>query len=248
MTTYEVIHRQLSKLGWGKFVWFNKMRKFMIPILNDLKKPILINNSFYMFTDSFDTLDLLANKTYEPKQTKFFNKNAKKGTIGLDIGANIGYFSLPFAGICDKVYAFEPEKANYDLLSRNIKLNRMNEKIVAEQMALSDRKQKLKLEVEPYKAGEHKITSREKGRNIEEVTGISLDEYFKNRQKPDYIKMDVEGYEETVIRGGRKVFSSARFVIFEDKIGNAKERISALGFRVKPFDDSNFYAEKEVMR
>jgi FkbM family methyltransferase len=245
MSFYEMAHRQISKLGLNRFKWFGEIRKRTIPLLNDLSKPIKINNSFYMFTDNYDTLDLLANRTYEPKQTKFFNENARKGDkIALDIGANIGYFSLLFAGMCSRVYAFEPEEANYKLLSRNIKLNGFEKKIVAEQLAVSDRRAKLQLELEPYNRGAHRITNQKTGKNIEGVQAVSMDDYFKGKRKPDYIKMDVEGYEDVVIKGGKDVFKSAKLIVFEDTTGKARKAIAALGFKVKPFDNANFYAKK----
>ncbi len=246
MSFYEIMHKQISKLGLNRFRWFGEIRKRTIPLLNDLSKPIKINDSFYMFTDSYDTLDLLANRTYEPQQTKFFNENAKKGddAIALDIGANIGYFSLLFAEKCKKVYSFEPEAANYKLLSRNIKLNGFEDKIVAERMALSDKKANLQLELQPYNKGAHHVTDQKTGKNIQEIKAVSLNEYFKGKRKPDYIKMDVEGYENMVIKGGMDVFKAAKLIVFEDTTGKARKLIAAMGFEVKPFDNANFYAKK----
>lgn len=56
MSFYEMAHRQISKLGLNRFKWFGEIRKRTIPILNDLSKPIKINDSFYMFTDNYDSL------------------------------------------------------------------------------------------------------------------------------------------------------------------------------------------------
>lgn len=242
---YKKMHKRLIRSARPDLL----LRFLMVPLIN--RKPILINNSFYMYTDKYDSPDLIANKTYEPKITKFFNENARKNTIMLDIGANIGYYSILSARICDKVYAFEPEHNSYRRLLKNIRLNNMGGKIIAEEKALSDKKQKLQLEIQPFNLGGHYVIENGyKNRwPIKEVQGISLDEYFKDKQKPDYIKMDVQGYEPTVIKGGMKTFKNAKFIIFEDTSHQACKQIESLGFKVHSFNDAiDFYGIREKHR
>ena len=66
------------------------------------------------------------NLIHEEYTTKIFENIVKEGDIAIDCGANIGYFTLLFAKLVGKegkVYAFEAEPRNYNLLARNIKLN-----------------------------------------------------------------------------------------------------------------------------
>jgi len=66
-----------------------------------------------MFLDSCDSLQLSINEIYEPIETNFVKDKIKEKNIVLDIGANIGYYTLIFAklvGNNGKVFAFEPER------------------------------------------------------------------------------------------------------------------------------------------
>ena len=79
-----------------------------------------------MFLDSNDSLRLSINRVYEPSETKTIKTHVKKGDVVLDIGANIGYYTLIFAelvGEKGKVYAFEPDPTNFDLLRKNVEIN-----------------------------------------------------------------------------------------------------------------------------
>jgi hypothetical protein len=63
---------------------------------------------------------------YEEGTTKVFKKHLRKGMIMIDIGANIGYYSLIAARIVGKdgkVFAFEPHPSNYEWLRKNIEIN-----------------------------------------------------------------------------------------------------------------------------
>lgn len=226
-------------------------KKFTVPLKN--RNPILINNSFYMYTDNMDSLNLIKNRTYEPKITKLLNNSLKKDSIMLDIGANIGYYTLLSGQICKKVYAFEPEKDNYRILEKNIHLNSINgkipeNKIIAENLALSDKMQELELEIQPFNKGGHSIVKN--GRNTkwhkQIVQATTLDEYFNNKDCPDYIKIDVEGYEAQVINGGRNVFRNAKLIVFEDNSSLAYNLIKDLGFKLYRIDSNhNYYAIKK---
>jgi hypothetical protein len=63
---------------------------------------------------------------YEKYETALFKRLVKKGMVVVDIGANIGYYTLLAAhlvGDKGKVFAFEPDPNNYDLLCKNIEVN-----------------------------------------------------------------------------------------------------------------------------
>ena len=76
-----------------------------------------------MFLDKGDNLGLSINHIYGESDTKIVKKLIKNGDVVLDIGANIGYYTLIFAklvGNSGKVFAFEPEPENFKILQKNI--------------------------------------------------------------------------------------------------------------------------------
>jgi len=97
---------------------FNVVNSFAISQLNESK--IIINNQI-MYLDEKDSLQLNFNGNFEPVETEIVKKEIKENDIILDVGANIGYYSLIFAqliGKSGKVYSFEPDPTNFEILKK----------------------------------------------------------------------------------------------------------------------------------
>ena len=129
---------------------------------------------------------------YEPLISILFLKILTSEDIFIDIGANIGYYSLICSKACKIVHSFEPIKENYDILKDNIKLNNI-ENIIINNTAISNENKILM----NFTYGTSKICQ---DGNIN-VCGINLDNYIKekNISKIKLIKIDVEGYEISVL-------------------------------------------------
>jgi FkbM family methyltransferase len=158
-----------------------------------------------MYVDPKDSLDLFINKIYEPYETQLVSSKIKQGGVVLDIGANIGYYTLIFAklvGQNGKVFAFEPEPANFRVLEKNVSVNGYSN-VIPEQKAVSNRNEKKKLYLNKQNAGMHTIyKSKNANLGSVEIETVSLDNYFSNyRGKIDFIKMDIEGSEYTALEG-----------------------------------------------
>ncbi len=79
-----------------------------------------------MFLDRFDSLSLSVVGRHEQCITELVQQIIKPGDIVLDIGANIGYYTLIFArcvGPTGHVYAFEPDPGSFALLQKNVQIN-----------------------------------------------------------------------------------------------------------------------------
>lgn len=157
-----------------------------------------------MFLDSKDSLGLSGLGIYEPFETELFRKEIKKGDVVLDIGANIGYYTLIAAklvGENGQVYAFEPDPDNFALLEKNVEINGYKN-VVLVQKAVSNKTGKIKLYLCEDNKGDHRIYNSHDGRQSIEIEAIRLDDYFKDYNgKIDFIKIDIQGAEEGAIQG-----------------------------------------------
>ncbi len=96
---------------------------------------------------------------YENVETQLFESHIKEGDVVLDLGANIGYFTLIAAklvGVNGKVYAFEPDPTNFSFLKRNVEINNYKN-VVCEQKAVSNENGKLKLFLHKFQTGAYTI-------------------------------------------------------------------------------------------
>ena len=139
---------------------------------------------------------------------ELFKKRIEPGMTVVDVGAHVGLYSLvgsTLVGSTGKVYAFEPEPSNYNLLLKNMKANGLIN-IVPVRKAVSDKSGATMLFVNPKASTGHTITAhRELMKSIScEMT--SLDESLSG-QRVDFVKIDVEGAEIAVLRGMRRVIS-----------------------------------------
>jgi FkbM family methyltransferase len=149
-------------------------------------------------------LSILFGKTYEEFETSVLEKEIKRGDIIVDIGANIGYYTLMFAklvGEQGKVFAFEPDPKNFSLLKKNIEINGYKN-VVLEQKAVSDITGRSKLYVYYDHPGVHHLHDIGDGRRSIEITTVRLDDYFANYEHNiDFVKMDMEGSEWAAMQG-----------------------------------------------
>ena len=154
----------------------------------------------------------VALEKYEPYETELILRQAKKGDVVVDVGANIGYYTVLLAdkvGKKGKIYAFEPDLANFEILEKNIKANKL-ENIVAIKAAVGSKQGKLKLYKSEENYGDHRLYGKEKG--IEEVKIVKLDDVIK--EKIDLIKIDTQGWEPEVIEGAKKIIEKWKPIMF----------------------------------
>lgn len=142
---------------------------------------------------------------------------AATGTM-VDVGANIGYFSVSFASYhsMNKVYAFEPSSRNLPLLEKNVKANGFESQVEVIASAVSNENGELFFENGPAEqTGWGHLSGTPTGQKVKVV---ALDEYFSNHDIfIDLLKIDVEGADLKVILGASNLFRRQRIstVVFE---------------------------------
>jgi FkbM family methyltransferase len=158
-----------------------------------------------LFLDSRDSLGLAWLKgNSEPFETELLKAHVGRGDVVLDLGANIGYYTLLFASLVGpegKVFAFEPDPTNFDLLTRNVRRNGYTN-VVPVPAAVGDRTGKLRLFLCEENRGDHRTYDSGDGRPSVEVDVVRLDDYLKDFERPiAFVKMDVQGSEPAVLSG-----------------------------------------------
>jgi len=174
---------------------------------------------------------------FEPTVMNVLISSLKEGMTVLDIGANIGYYTVLMAlkvGGSGRVIAFEPNPLLYENLKLNIELNGLNN-VLALPIALSDSKGESQFFFPPE--GQEGHGSLKKNSTFTEartgnVSTDRLDEVLSRLEimKVDLIKIDVEGAELLVIRGANELLTGwPKPVIFFE---SAENLCSSFGFRV----------------
>lgn len=176
-----------------------------------------------MYLNIADTVlvpDLITHGVYCRYETEFFKTLVRPGMVVLDIGANIGYYTLIAArlvGNSGRIYALEPESANFSILQRNVELNNYGN-IIVKQEALSNKRGKATLYRDKLNLGGHSFSRKNilpGGKNYASVNTIPLDDFLSREGvRPDFIKIDTQGAEGLVFEGANKTLSQDRLMIF----------------------------------
>jgi len=147
---------------------------------------------------------------YEATEISVLEELICENDVCVDIGANIGIYSVFFAlkAYGGQVIAFEPVELNRKLLELNLVLNGIDN-VRIEQSVISDCNGKIKFSVSNDASYSSIIsTGRMKESEVIEVDSKTLDnQFYLLRKKIDVLKIDVEGAELLVLRGGKNLLS-----------------------------------------
>lgn len=208
---YNVGYSKLSGSGLYKIPLVKKVNK---KILSLIRQKSVVVNGLTLYLDKKDSLNLTLNKNYEPAETAFLKATIKKGQHVVDVGANIGYYTTLLASLVGeegRVYAFEPDAENFELLKKNIAVNGFKN-VVVENMAVSDAVKNIFLYYSGDK-GDQRIYDSRDGRQSRTIRATSLDEYFTNGQQIDFLKMDIQGAEGLALRGMAATIRRSRSIV-----------------------------------
>ena len=156
--------------------------------------------------DIFISRDLGTHLFWEIDESKELQKYIKKGMSVVDIGANIGYYTILFSkwvGSEGKVFSFEPDPENFKLLLNNISANQCKN-VIAEQKAISNNSGTDLLYLDKENLGDHRtfrVLENDAGRKRVKIETIKFDSFLNSNQKIDLVKMDIQGSEMRALEG-----------------------------------------------
>ena len=176
---------------------------------------------------SFVTNLLFWNGSLNFEYTSIFIVLSKKITSFYDIGANTGYYSLLATTINPKLnaIAFEPAHGPLHYLTKNVQSSSHSDRIQVKPLAISDSNTTIPFqEVVNHKykevvhnlSGEGNLVNKKTRKNfkVTNVKTLTLDKLVETGNRPpDLIKVDTEGAEMKVLRGGYDTISKYRPII-----------------------------------
>ena len=171
-------------------------------------------------TDSKVIDEIIDRRTYQHKRLGF---DIVVGDVWLDLGANIGVFSCFVIARGGKVYGYEPEKNNFEILKENIKRTKIEYgasrrlisppqkegKVFREGVSTTTGSVKLYLTKNPENKYRHTIIPK-KGRDTVTIKVKSMDDILKEHSDINAVKMDIEGAEARAIAGMGGILRSDR--------------------------------------
>lgn len=142
--------------------------------------------------------------------------------VAIDVGANIGALTVPLAKVIDKVYAFEPQPAIYDLLCANVMQNGLTN-VIAKKAAVgaqsgSAEVPRYDMETPLMNTGAVAVVPIPRGTRIPDEAVVApmekLDNLVRTRWLVRLIKIDVEGMESDVLKGAMRIIMNDRPVLY----------------------------------
>jgi FkbM family methyltransferase len=176
----------------------------MAPV--DIKLPGLADFKLALHSgpDLYISPHLWNYRIWEPSVTSCMLSTIRAGQNVVDVGAHIGYFTIIMSLLVGKggrVFAFEPEPCNLDLLQKNLDLNGVHN-VTVEGKAVSDRAGRAKLYVSGDNTGDHRLYGSPLERKVHAVDTVVLDDYFESMGEPvHFVKIDAQGLEPKILDG-----------------------------------------------
>jgi FkbM family methyltransferase len=182
----------------------------------------------------------------------YFGYRVAPGDVVVDIGANIGTFSVYASKACgaSRVVSFEPFPDNYRMLSKNAAQKQLRN-ITCVNRAVGGSRGRRTLGLDPVDCGCHSLVMGSFGRTVE-VECITLQDVFEqfSLAKVDYLKMDCEGAEYEILENATSRLKQIRRISMETHTipgrnpEDLKKLLSENGFEVRLLGDTRLYASR----
>jgi len=179
--------------------WVQRCKAGMLEWLNGAPVPM---QGMQMYLDLPDSLGLRKREIYEPLETAVILQLVQPGMRVLDLGANIGYYTLLISravGEKGHIWAFEPDPDNFAILQRNLALNECPN-VTPHQMAAGEAPGKATLYRSLLNRGDNRLSAGDQHRNTCEIDIVRIDDVLPS-DPIDFVKMDIQGAEGVALAG-----------------------------------------------
>lgn len=225
----------------------------MTRLLNTQTKEIVILNPtspLYLLRDEWDWIseEIVKSGAWESKYITKARQFLNKESTVLDIGANLGAWSIALSPHVKSIWAFEPQIRTFNQLCGNLFINNCHN-VIPVRCALSisiDKYRRLKIHDEwPANNGAAHI-SQIAGERIDIFT---LDDFIPKIGRVDLLKVDVEGWECKVLIGGEELIRRDKPVIFFEALASKPQEsaqtldwLKKAEYQIAQIDDNDYLA------
>lgn len=174
----------------------------------------LYNYLFFLYKPFYFFYKTISDK----EKIEFIKKNIKPGMIVLDIGANIGFYTVLLSKIVGEggqVFAFEPDEKNYIFLRHNTK--KLNN-VAIFRLAVGEVSKKIRLYLSDNLNVDHQVYDIGENRKFVEVECVAIDDFLSEDKIIDFIKIDIQGYEYFALLGMKNIIERSKQMYFISEI------------------------------
>lgn len=183
------------------------------------------------------------NNFYELTLLEKWSRYIQYKNIVFDVGAHIGNHSIYFSNIlkCKEIYSFEPNKLTFDILAKNIADNNIKN-IKLFNYGISDGCHFAT--IKPLSTG-REVASLELSRFETDIKLISIDDFVtKKNVIPNFIKIDVDGFEYYVLNGSIKTLTECRALLWVElrssTVMQCLDLLFEIGYKIIDVEAQNF--------
>jgi FkbM family methyltransferase len=172
---------------------------------------ILFDINFNDYIDKFIYLNI-----YEQNELKLMRKLIPLGSCCIDVGANVGFYSLNIAkivGDSGRVYSFEPDPANFEKIKKNIQINNYGDIVTPLKIGLSSTTGETVFSRTPDDcSGWGRIGEWESSNEQISINTVTLDEFVDEQliENIFFLKCDIEGHEFEFLHGASKTLKNRK--------------------------------------
>jgi FkbM family methyltransferase len=189
--------------------------------------------------------------SWNPDEYRAFRAVVRRGVTVLDVGANVGAYTLMFAtwvGETGRVIAFEPSPDTCEGLRTHVTLNEFDDRVTIVQAAAAAKTGHAEFAVHPSGGASSLALSSVPGATHVTVATSTIDDVCREHALlPAVIKVDVEGAELDVLKGARNTLALPGLHVFVEfhpaawrtagiTRGDVEEELREHGFTVEPLD------------
>ena len=220
---FNFIVKILSSFNFGNKILDNFIEKCIE------RKTIVTHKDVEIILSIPNSITRYRAKTFSTKEPETLNwiDGFENNSVFWDIGGNVGLYSIYAAKKNQHTYCFEPSVFNLEFLARNINLNNLTDNISILPIALNDINKISRLKLTSSEWGSAHSTfdksyasdgSKISEKMIYQTVGFNMNNIAEilKLPYPDYVKIDVDGIEHLILKGGNKLLKNVKSVLVEN--------------------------------